>query len=153
MTVFKRLLQCIGEHAGTYKLWLDPTAPAAECATQLTVSSELDGRLARIDYRWEADGKPAQGLLLINVNEKTGAATATWIDTWHQPQLMHNTGQQDDTAIRVTGSYGDGQGGPDWGWRTEIEADADGNSVTLRAINITPDGEEAPAVEAVCRRK
>lgn len=45
-------------------------------------------------------------------------------------------------------SYGDGQTppGPRWGWRTEIEQ-PDDDRLVIVMTNISPDGEEAKAVE------
>lgn len=52
------------------------------------------------------------------------------------------------------GSYGSGQAPPGsrWGWRTEIEQPYDDHLV-ITMTNISPDGEEAKAVEVQYTRK
>jgi hypothetical protein len=51
----------------------------------------------------------------------------------------------------VLGSYPNPDGGPDWGWRTEVElTDADHLSIT--AYNIHPEGGEALAVQTLLNR-
>lgn len=53
-------------------------------------------------------------------------------------------------SLEVRGSYA-AQPGPDWGWQTVVGPGADG---TLRMVmyNVSPDGNEDLAVEAVYRR-
>jgi hypothetical protein len=50
----------------------------------------------------------------------------------------------------VRGSYAAAPG-PDWGWRTVIET-AEDDSLRMVMYNLTPDGQEYLAVEAVYRR-
>ncbi len=74
-----------------------------------------------------------------------GEVTAQWIDTWHMGESVmscHGTAG-DDGSIDVKGSYAVPPG-PDW-W---IALDPDDGSLRLRMYNITPDGEEAIAVDA-----
>ena len=54
--------------------------------------------------------------------------------------------QGEKGQVRLEGSYSAPQS-PDWGWRIEIEIDADA-SLVIRMINITPEGQEALAVLA-----
>jgi hypothetical protein len=58
---------------------------------------------------------------------------------------MPCAGTAGDVGVVLLGSYGGG-GGPDWGWRIVIVPD--GDDLRLVMTNITPEGQEAPAVEA-----
>jgi hypothetical protein len=51
----------------------------------------------------------------------------------------------------VLGSYPDPTGGPDWGWRTEVDL-IDNDHLVITAYNILPDGMEARATEATLTR-
>lgn len=63
---------------------------------------------------------------------------------------MFQTASASDPRFVALGSYGDGQGGPDW--RTEIEH-PDDDHLVITMFNILPQGEQAKAVETCYRRK
>lgn len=65
--------------------------------------------------------------------------------------IMFSTSAPGDARLSMPGSYGDGQGGPRWGWRTAIDL-PDDDTLDLRMYNISPSGEEALAVEVNYRR-
>jgi hypothetical protein len=56
------------------------------------------------------------------------------------------------TKFSVLGKYGDGQGGPDWGWRTEVEVKGK-DELVITHYNIPPQEEEAKAVEIQYKRR
>jgi hypothetical protein len=56
----------------------------------------------------------------------------------------------DAGSLDVRGSYA-APPGPDWGWRTVIETGEE-DSLQMLMYNVTPDGQEVPAVDAVYRR-
>ena len=59
-------------------------------------------------------------------------------------------GLQPDGTLAVQGTY-PAPTGPDWGWKIVLDPSLpDGLRMTM--INISPDGEEALAVEAVYKR-
>jgi hypothetical protein len=64
---------------------------------------------------------------------------------------MFCVGSARDNGFVVLGTYPDPTGGPDWGWRTHVEL-VDKDHLTITAYNITPEGEEAKATEAILTR-
>jgi hypothetical protein len=114
--------------------------------------SVLDGRFLEWVYRGSMQGKPIEGRLLLGWYPMRKRWEAVWMDSFHMGRgmlLCH--GASGETAMSVLGHYSDGQGGPDWGWRTSLETSSP-DAFTLRAWNIEPSGAEAPATEAVLRR-
>jgi hypothetical protein len=147
MEPLQRLLSYHGNWSGEYRLWLDPDKPADVSRTELRVTPELDGRFVRLDYTWSAMGDAAAGVLLLGLDARSGAVTCAWIDSFHSSRsILFSEGAAGDGVIRVTGRYADPSGGPDWGWRTELEPA--GERLLMRAFNIWPDGREDRAVEA-----
>ena len=145
------LASLAGSWTTTYKLFLEPPR-SFESASTATVTPVLDGRFVRIDYTWSHDGKACAGSLLVGHERSTGIATIAWIDNWHNSDkiLMSTGALGDDGAVDVRGSY-PAPSGPDWGWRTRLEPGADGWSMLM--FNVSPDGEEYPAVDARYQRR
>lgn len=80
---------------------------------------------------------------------KADSVTAVWVDSWHVgDKFMICRGvTEGDGAISVRGSYGVSSG-PDWGWRTVVGRGDDG-SFRMVMYNVSPDGKEELAVEAI----
>ena len=151
MTIPTALAQLVGNWHGTNKLWLDPSKPARESGGTAVFQLTAQGKFATLNYTWADAGQPQSGVLLFGSNgQKVDAA---WVDSWHmQDVMMHCTGEaQPDGAISVLGSYA-APPGPDWGWRLTIQPLPDD---LLRFVmhNISPEGEEMIAVEALYSRE
>jgi len=142
------LLACAGSWRGVNTLHDPHTGSPVDTPSTLTVTPLLDGRFARLDYTWRYDGKPQEGVMLVGFQKKDEVATAHWIDTWHMgEQVLACAGRaQEGGALSVLGSYAV-PGHPDWGWRIEVYPDA-GHSLRIVMFNLSPEGEEWPAVEA-----
>lgn len=151
MNALERLLACAGTWRGKNRLHDPTTGQPEDSVATAVVTPAADKRFARVDYTWSYQGKPQEGSLLIGAEPDTGAHTAHWIDTWHMGhKVMAQQGAADDDGgIDVRGSYA-APPGPDWGWRTVIRAD--GRGLFVRMLNVTPDGDEHPAVEAEYHR-
>jgi hypothetical protein len=138
------LLSLAGRYTGRTRVWLDPSAPPDESDSELVVQPILGGRWLRLEEQGSMQGRSRAGEMLLGFHRDAKQWEMTWVDTFHTgTSVMISTGApRADGVIAVTGSYA--AGSERWGWRTELDA-RDG--LTLRAINITPSGEESPAIE------
>ena len=151
MSNLSALLACAGNWRGSNKV-MDPTEQINDSSdAQAQIESVFNGKFVAINYTWAYRGQRADGLMLVGFNPHTGVATINWVDSWHmQPDMMHSTGTIDAAgAVTVQGAYA-APPGPDWGWRTILTPGAD--SFRIDMVNITPDGQEAPAVEMIFER-
>lgn len=147
------LQRMVGRWQGTTRVWFEPDKPPAmEVAQQGSLRSVLGGRFLLHEYRYgEGDGA-GEGIALYGLHLDEHAWEAAWIDSFHTgTAIMFSAAQDDGGGFGVLGSYGDGQGGPRWGWRTTI-AQPSADELVVTMFNITPDGVEAKAVETVYRR-
>ena len=140
-----------GEWVGPNTLWLSPDDPARVSDGSATIASAAQGRFVTCRYSWADKGEPQDGLLVIGFEPSSGLVTAFWLDSWHMgDKVMRCEGAlSEDGAVEVAGSYA-APPGPDWGWTIRLELADD----TLRLLmhNVTPEGQSAPAVEAVFTR-
>lgn len=145
------LAQLAGNWKGTSKLWLEPDKLANEAALVGTIQLILDGRFALFLYQSSIEGEAQHGMFTFGYNTLLDRYEASWVDSFHNNTAnMFCTGDAKDSGFFVLGSYPDPGGGPDWGWRTEVQLN--GGELVITAYNITPEGEEAKATEAVLKK-
>jgi len=153
MSVPSALRDLAGEWAGENRLWLCTEEPARHSQATASVALAAQGRFATIRYTWAEEGQPQDGLLLLGMDPRRETWEAAWIDSWHMgDKIMLCRGAADaGGAISVRGAYA-APPGPDWGWRIEIHAEA-ADRFEMIMYNISPEGEEALAVEARYTRR
>jgi hypothetical protein len=129
--------------------WRTPPEVEYDSAAFLSAAAR---NFLKLEYTWEADGKPQDGLMLVSENKKDGSVVAVWVDSWHQGEtFLLSKGTRTSTGdITVLGSYA-APTGPDWGWKTIIRAIGD-DTLEIIMYNVTPDGDEALAVRNTYRR-
>jgi len=142
------LAQLVGGWIGTSKLWLEPDTLTDESPVQGSVQLVLGGRFALYLYQGSVEGEPQQGIFTFGYNTLSDQYEASWVDSFHNNTgIMFCVGSAKENGFYVLGSYPDPTGGPDWGWRTEVEL-VDNDHLLIAAYNISPEGDEAKATES-----
>jgi hypothetical protein len=147
MSAIETLINFAGSWHGVNRLNDPNTNQWVESESTAVVTPVLSGRFIRVDYTWLYKGDPQEGSLLLGYDSNSRQNTAHWIDSWHMGELMMALhGSKESTGdIDVRGAYS-APPSPDWGWRIRIKID---NSAQLSILmfNISPEGQEYPAVE------
>ena len=146
------LAQLAGSWTGISRLWLEPDKLTDESPVVGTIQLILGGRFALYLYQGSIQDEPQHGLFTFGYNTLTDRYEASWVDSWHNnTAIMFCTGNATENGFSVLGSYPDPNGGPDWGWRTEVEL-VDADHLIITAYNIDPEGGEAKATESELTR-
>jgi len=141
-----------GNWSGDNRLWVSPHKLPFESQTTATMTPLLGNRFVRLDYTWAVEGEVQEGSYLFGYETDKGLVSAAWIDSWHNGEkMMICQGRlAEHGAVNVLGSY-PAPPGPDWGWRTIVEP-AESGAFRLLMFNISPEGVEEMAVEAIYHR-
>ena len=146
------LASLAGGWTGTAKLWMEPDKLADESPVLGTITLVLEGRFAIYLYQGSIEGEPQHGMFTFGYNTTLEQYEASWVDSFHNNTgIMYCTGHAIENGFQVLGSYPDPTGGPDWGWRTEVEL-VDHDHLTITAHNIHPEYGESKATEAKLTR-
>jgi len=146
------LAKLVGGWTGTAKLWVEPDVLTDESPVQGSVQLVLGGRFALYLYQGSVEGEPQQGIFTFGYNTLSDQYEASWLDSFHNnTAIMFCVGFAKENGFSVLGSYPDPTGGPDWGWRTEVEL-IDNDHLVITAYNISPEGGEAKATETKLTR-
>jgi hypothetical protein len=143
------LEQLVGEWEGHTKTWYEQGKLADESPWQGSIRLLKGGRYAIHEYRGEIEGKLLEGLVIYGWSKGRKRWETAWIDSFHTAtEIMFSTGSGE--AFSVTGTW-PVEGGPDWGWRTEMQLNSPDDLVITHYV-ITPDGQEGKGVETVYQR-
>lgn len=143
------LSRMAGEWQGTTRVWFDPAEPPAmEAAQRGTIRSVLGGRFLLHEYAYGEGDQAGEGVALYGMHLDENACEIAWVDSFHTGTsiLFSSADAGDRGGYSALGSYGDGQGGPRWGWRTEIVQPGD-DELVIVMYNIEPGAAEAKALE------
>lgn len=145
------LSQLTGNWKGISKLWMEPDKLASESPIVGTIQLILDGRYALFLYQSSIEGEAQHGMFTFGYNTQLDRYETSWVDSFHtNTSIMFCTGHEKDNGFSVLGNYPDPTGGPDWGWRTDVELRED--ELIITAYNIMPEGGEAKATEITVKK-
>lgn len=146
------LAQLVGGWTGTSRTWVEPTGAPVESRIQGSIQLILEGRFAIYLYQTSIEGEAQHGMYTIGYNTTLDQYEASWVDSFHNnTAIMFSAGKPKGNGFYVLGSYPASDGGPDWGWRTEIEL-IDRDRLHITAYNIHPEGSEEQAVKTILNR-
>ncbi len=146
------LARLVGGWSGTVKTWFEADQLAGEGSVRGRIRSALGGRFVIHEYEAQCLGETENGVAIHGYHLDRHCYESAWIDSFHTgTQIMVSHGVPRAALHSVTGSYGGESDDEAWGWRTEIELKPT-DRLLIQMFNITPQGEDALAVEFDYRR-
>ncbi|MHC4821048.1 MAG: DUF1579 domain-containing protein [Planctomycetota bacterium] len=138
-----------GTWSGEARTWFEPGVLANVSPIRGMIRPVLQSRFVLHEYEGTLKDEPMHGVALMGYDLRERRWQVAWADTAHMGTgilFSQTRAEPEKGPFSVLGSYGDGQGGPPWGWRTEVHLSRREHLV-ITHFNITPGGEEAKAVE------
>ncbi len=146
------LAQLEGEWLGMTKTWFEPDKLTDESPWQGEFKMVLGGRFLLYTYQGSLHGDSFEGITLLGYNPQRNRYEMAWVDSFHNGStIMFSHGGEKEGVFNVKGSFFTGPGSPDWGWRTEIQPQENGELI-ITHYGITPEGQEWKGIETSYKR-
>lgn len=101
----KFLAQSAGTWTGTSTMWMAPETPPMTSPSNCTVTSEMDGRYTKHEYRGEIPGMGSfHGMGFCGFDNVSGKFVSTWLDN-HSTGIMTGTGELGADGKTLTWTY------------------------------------------------
>jgi len=141
------LRQLLGSWEGSSRTWFEPGKLADESKVKGTIAPVLGGRFVRHVSVGTMQGRPRHGEELIAYNSVTAVFQTSWVDDFHMGDaILFSEREGTERGFSVMGKWDVALDQPRWGWRTVFDL-VDADNLTITACNVSPEGEEALAVE------
>lgn len=104
----KTMAKSLGKWTYTNRMWMDPTQPATESKGTCEVTSLLDGRYFRSDYKGEMMGQVFEGISIAGYDIYKQQYFGTWIDNMGTMMMTFvGTCNADGSVCTFTSSFED----------------------------------------------
>jgi hypothetical protein len=140
----------VGKWNGTGKLhmsWVTEN-PVQSGASGLHVDLDESKTFAKVTYWWTFEEKRQEAVMTVICDEKRKKVFMGWVDAWHMNyDVMRLVGDLEKDRVSGFGNYYVGEGEKDWGWRISLAMD--GDKLTMKMDNVSPDGQSEWAWEGI----
>jgi Protein of unknown function (DUF1579) len=120
-----------------------------------TIRLMLKDRFAVHEYEASCGGEAFSGVMTMGYCKARERWELAWTDSAHTgTAIQYSTGGAwvpGSKSFEVSCTYADGQGGPEWGWRTVVTLETP-DRLSIRQYNSMPEGTPAGGVFTIYER-